>query len=120
MALAGLFVLRTMQGHYQTNEWRPIHDPEGNARASAAVADIDVDGQLEVVLPVGCYGRIYAYDGLTGAPEWQLQLGPRAQNSPSIGDLDGDGAAEIVVGSYDGYVWVLGGGARNYLPLVER
>lgn len=95
-------------------------DQEGNVRASAAVADIDGDGALEIVLPVGCYGQIHTYDGLTGAQEWQLQLGPRAQNSPSIGDLDGDGAAEIVVGSYDGYVWVLGGGARIHLPLVIR
>ena len=92
---------------------------EGNVRASAAVADIDGDRELEIILPFGCYGRLHAYDGATGAEEWQLQLGPRAQNSPSIGDLDGDGSVEIVVGSYDGYVWVLGGAKRTYLPAIK-
>jgi hypothetical protein len=54
------------------------------------------------------------------AVEWTLQLGPRAQNSPSIGDLDGDGKLDIVLGSYDGNVWVLSGGAKLYLPTVMR
>lgn len=92
----------------------------GNIRGSAAVADVDGDDQLEVILPIGCYGKLRAYDGLSGALEWDIQLGPRAQNSPSIGDLDGDGLLEIVVGSYDGAVWVLDGGQRTYLPAVQR
>ncbi|MBI3158374.1 MAG: VCBS repeat-containing protein [Chloroflexi bacterium] len=82
---------------------------EGNLRASAAVADIDGDGDVEVLLPSGCFGLLHAFDGATGAEEWTLQVGPLNQSSPSIGDLDGDGFLEIVLGSYDGQVWVLGG-----------
>jgi outer membrane protein assembly factor BamB len=82
---------------------------EGNLRASAAVADIDGDGVVEVLLPSGCYGLLHAFDGATGEEEWRIQVGPLNQSSPSIGDLDGDGALEVVLGSYDGQVWVLGG-----------
>jgi outer membrane protein assembly factor BamB len=69
---------------------------------------------------VGCYGKIYAYDGATGHVEWGLQLGPRTIGSPSIGDLDDDGTLEIIVGSYDGNVGALGGSASNRtnLPLI--
>jgi len=81
---------------------------EGNLRASAAVADMDGDGRLDVIIPAGCYGKLHAFDALSGKPEWSLQLGPRTQTSPSIGDLDGNGKLEIVVASYDGQVYVLG------------
>jgi hypothetical protein len=92
---------------------------EGNIRASAAVADLNGDGVADVILPVGCYGKLHIYSA-AGAPEWTMQLGPRAQNSPSLGDLDGDGKLEVVLGSYDGYVYALQGGARLYLPTVQR
>jgi len=82
---------------------------EGNLRASAAVADIDGDGRLEVVIPAGCYGTLHAFDALTGTPEWTMELGPRTQTSPSIGDIDGDGTLEIVIASYSGLVFILGG-----------
>jgi hypothetical protein len=42
---------------------------EGNIRASAAVADINGDGVADVILPVGCYGKVHAYSA-TGAEEW--------------------------------------------------
>lgn len=83
---------------------------EGNLRASAAVADIDGDGRLEVVIPAGCYGDLHAFDAVTGTPEWTLKLGPRTQTSPSIGDVTGDGSLDIVIASYNGLIYVLGGG----------
>ncbi len=82
---------------------------EGNVRGSVAVADIDGDKKLEVLLTVGCYGKIHAYNGANGNEEWNFQLGPRTIGTPSLGDLNGDGKLEIVAPSYDGKVWVLQG-----------
>ncbi len=88
----------------------------GNVRASPPIADIDGDGRPEVLLPLGCFGHgdsatgpLLAYDGAMGTHEWTRQLGPRTIGSPSVGDLDGDGTLEIVLGSYDGKVYALGG-----------
>ncbi|MEO6063736.1 MAG: VCBS repeat-containing protein [Thermoflexales bacterium] len=92
---------------------------EGNIRASAAVADLDGDGRKDVILPVGCYGKLYSYDS-DGVLNWTRQLGPRSQGSPSIGDLDGDGKLELVMSSYDGQVWVFSGGARAFVPVARR
>ena len=89
--------------------WEDEFEGEGNVRSSAAVADVDGDGQNEVILTVGCYGKIYAFDGATGQREWSLQLGPRTIGTPSLGDLNGDGFLEIVVPSFDGKVYALSG-----------
>ncbi|MBI2837216.1 MAG: VCBS repeat-containing protein [Acidobacteria bacterium] len=89
--------------------WEKQFEKDGNIRSSTAVGDVDGDGHLEVILTGGCSGKIYAFDGATGAQEWSRQLGPRTIGTPSIGDLDGDGTTEIVVCSYDGRVYALGG-----------
>jgi outer membrane protein assembly factor BamB len=89
--------------------WENEFENEGNVRGSPAVADLDADGTMDVVLTVGCYGKIYAYDGSTGEQAWGFQLGPRTIGTASIGDLDGNGTLEIVVPSYDGQVHVLQG-----------
>jgi outer membrane protein assembly factor BamB len=105
-----------------TPVWQVTRTPdEGNVRASAAIADVDDDGRPEMILPYGCYGKLHAYDALTGAQDWEIQLGSRVIASPSIGDVDGDGHVEIVVGDYDGRLWVLGGPTYHVLlPVMVR
>jgi hypothetical protein len=97
--------------------------------AGPAVGDVDGDGQVDVVA-AGTRGRVYAW-GLDGAPKGGFpvalegrtveEIGPYTAwdegvyGAPSLGDVDGDGALEIVVGGSDQklYVW---SGSGQLLP----
>ncbi|HOW51070.1 MAG TPA: VCBS repeat-containing protein [bacterium] len=91
----------------------------------AGLADIDTNPGLDVALG-GQYGDLSAYSGLDGSVLWKqcLYLGmsielpdasyltrtdcPGAKLSNiASGDIDGDGLEEFVVGSPDGYLYVV-------------
>ncbi len=96
--------------------------------SSPAVADIDLDGTPEVVVGVGSAwvtnqnGSVIAFNGKTGAIEWQFTGGRDESNvwanspqndgwcegvysTPAIGDIDGDGYLDITFGAWDFYIW---------------
>ncbi len=88
----------------------PVHTPEVTW-SSPAIADIDADGRYEIVVGTGHYyaatGRlttqgfkVYAYnhDG-TAVAGWPAAVAGATFSSPAIGDIDGDGAREIVIGT---------------------
>ncbi|MBI4454872.1 MAG: VCBS repeat-containing protein [Acidobacteria bacterium] len=72
--------------------------------SSPAVADLNRDGKLEIVIggdstvPRGGVLRVFRYNGeqLSGWPQYIDQI---FQSSPAIGDIDGDGQSEIVIGT---------------------
>lgn len=83
-----------------------------SSRSSAAIADLDGDGALSVVL--GSYeGHLVALDA-TGRERWRYTVVARGwglstniHSSPALVDLDGDGRREAVFAAYDQLVRAL-------------
>jgi hypothetical protein len=97
--------------------------------SSPAVADIDGDGQPEVVW--GAYD-VVSLNGATGAVEWRATNGQRAWPGVVIADLTGDGTPEIIVGRggdqltvynrFGGVLWTrnpFGGGEVRTLAVAD-
>ncbi len=81
-------------------EW--THGAGQGCLSQPIVADLDQDGMPEVVFNLlpnffNPPGHLTVLDGATGALEWQRTDAQMAFGSPpAVGDIDGDGAAEIV------------------------
>jgi outer membrane protein assembly factor BamB len=116
----GVLAMRVTGPDAQRILWENDFNHLEGYRNFAAVADFDGDGRFEVIVANQCFGKLHAFDGMTGREEWSYQLGPYLLASPTVGDLAGDGKLEIVESSLDGYVWVLGGGTKTFLPFLLR
>ena len=71
----------------------------GRVISSPAIADLDDDEQLEVV--VGTNGGMLYIINSSGFAEWSYNLSGSIGSPPVIADLNGDGALEILVASGD-------------------
>ncbi|MBI1935061.1 S8 family serine peptidase [Candidatus Woesearchaeota archaeon] len=90
--------------------------------AVPAIANLDNDANLEIVVATALTpdfsnkrntsfnnGSVYVFDGVTGAMDWNPKFvaGAKIQSSPAIVDIDNDGILEILVGAYDGKLYVI-------------
>ncbi|MEX2689192.1 MAG: FG-GAP-like repeat-containing protein [Candidatus Njordarchaeum guaymaensis] len=90
--------------------------------SSAALADVDDDGRLEVIFGVigssQKYGYIYTLNGEDGSILWKRKIEEKGKyfygrypafSSPVLGDIDGDGRLEIILSSYIRWIFALNG-----------
>ena len=81
----------------------PIPGLAGRA-TGVAVADLDADGDLDIVVP-GRYEAedvVFVNDGRAGFAETRrFGVGPDDATSVAVGDVDGDGDPDIVTGSWE-------------------
>ncbi len=119
-------ILYALDGHSGALKWQFL---AGNPiESSPALADIDGDGKIEVVFGQGAIDGprpkgVYALRGQSGQPKWSFNLNAdqRVISSPAIGDIDGDGLPEIVIGTNTNHVYALGGqGQIKYLHEAQN
>jgi hypothetical protein len=80
--------------------------------SSPAIGDIDGDGRLEAVVGAGDFyhrgdsTKVFAWhiDDGSAVAGWPVNTGAVTYSSPALGDLDGDGRLDVVIGSRDGIV----------------
>ncbi|MEM7799895.1 MAG: PQQ-binding-like beta-propeller repeat protein, partial [Chloroflexota bacterium] len=97
----------------------PVQINENRILASPLIGDINKDGNNEIFV-VASNGRIYARNA-DGSSMWSASLGDvvdlfgsqEINSEPVIDDLDIDGKNELIIGGYDGRVYVYDEGGNE-------
>lgn len=91
--------------------WRtgmPAGDCFTHALTEPAIADLDGDGHLEVVVS-STENALVVHDARTGAEEWRVPLGTYGYGRPTVADLTPAAGPEVVTSDIDGGVVVAHG-----------
>lgn len=95
--------------------------------SSPALADLNGDHHLDITVGTGTNfpdpaGHVvYAFTAATGRalPGWPVSTPGRVVSSPAVADLDGDGRADVVVGTEGGYVEAFSGTGRRMWAVCD-
>lgn len=102
------YLLLALNGDASPLPGFPVYTTEV-IKSSPAIGDINGDGWLDIVVGTGDWDescgqvpdgrKVYAWDH-TGQllPGWPRPTGENMLSSPALGDLDGDGDLEVVIG----------------------
>jgi len=82
--------------------------PKGRIFTYPAIADVNGDGILEVVVGSDDH-NLYALRGSDGAVAWSFETDGPIRSSPRLADVNGDGVLEVVLGSDDSNIYCLNG-----------
>ncbi len=107
-----------LRGHDGEPVWaRDFGDGKGACclDASFRFADLDGDGRLELLVPTSSGCELHALDAGTGETRWTYPTGQHdcIDSPPCLVDLDGDGRDEIVFGSFQDRLHVVGSDGKG-------
>ncbi|MGQ9608032.1 MAG: FG-GAP repeat domain-containing protein [bacterium] len=87
------------------NDWQ-IENLENSSSGHFTSCDINSDGKDEFLFSLVSNEIIALFHDVTGHILWRKRLGA-IPDTPVLADIDGDGLAEIIVCTSDGYINVL-------------